>query len=252
MFNLSGKVAIVTGGAGHLGSAISEGLAECGAGVVIASRDIAKCDKLVMRLHRKLELRDNQPVISYSLDVSSPKSMREHLQKVVDIFGNIDILVNNAMDWGYKDFNEGLQAIVGTVYNCCIAVIPYMKKGGSIINIASMYGMVSDHPEIYSSKPTLRSSPAYFAGKGGIITLTKWLATTHAQNLRVNSVSYGAFPHHIVQLDKEFIKKLEEQIPLGRIGQPKEAAGAVVFLASDEASYVTGSNLVVDGGWTAW
>lgn len=249
MFNLSGKVAIVTGGAGYLGSAISEGLAECGAQVVIASRDVQKCAKLAAELSDKYS---GLFTVGDIVDVSSLQSIKQFMNRVYAHFGQIDILVNSARYMDKDDFAKGIEGILVQTYNCCMAAIPYMKQGGSIINIASMYGMVSDHPDIYSSKPTLRSSPAYFAGKGGIITLTKWLATTHAQNLRVNSVSFGAFPNPKVQQDKEFIQKLEEQIPLGRIGQPKEAAGAVVFLASDEASYVTGSNLVVDGGFTAW
>jgi gluconate 5-dehydrogenase len=125
-----------------------------------------------------------------------------------------------------------------------------MKQGGSIINIASIYGMVADHPEIYG-KTGANSPASYFAGKGAVISLSKWIAVNH-KPVRCNSVSFGAFPSPQVQENKDFIKKLEELIPLGRIGQPKEVAGAVVFLASDEASYVTGSNLVVDGGFTAW
>lgn len=249
MFDLKGKVAIVTGGAGHLGSAISEGLAECGADVVIASRDIGKSEELAKKLRDKYQ---NTLTVANMLDVRYELSIKELMVRTINQFDHIDILVNNAVYTDKEDFVKTLEGTVVQTYNCCMAAIPYMKQGGSIINIASMYGMVSDHTSVYPANSSLQSPPAYFCGKSGIITLTKWLATHHAKILRANSISYGAFPNPKVQENKEFIKKLEEQIPLGRIGQPKEAAGAVVFLASDEASYVTGSNLVVDGGFTAW
>lgn len=247
MFNLKGKVAIVTGGAGHLGSAISEGLAECGASVVIASRDVEKCKRLAEKLYLKYRIK----VFVGDLDISSTESIQYLFKSNKEILGKVDILVNNAVYTDKDDFVKTLEGTVVQTYNCCMAAIPYMKQGGSIINIASMYGIVSDHPHIYPNL-SLQSPPAYFCGKSGIITLTKWLATHYASKLRANCISFGAFPNPKVQENKEFIKKLEGQIPLGRIGQPKEAAGAVVFLASDEASYVTGLNLVVDGGWTAW
>lgn len=247
MFNLKGKVAIVTGGAGHLGSAISEGLAECGANVVIASRDGDKCHQLAERL--AIQYKTNNWGIG--VDVSTQWSIRTLIVRTINKFKKIDILVNNAVYTDKEDFVKTLEGTVVQTYNCCMSAIPYMKQGGSIINIASMYGMVSDHPNIYPANLSLQSPPAYFVGKGGIITLTKWLACNFRQ-IRANSLSLGAFPKPSVQENKEFIKKLEELIPLGRIGQPKEVVGAVIFLASDEASYVTGSNLVVDGGFTAW
>jgi len=247
MFNLSGKVAIVTGGAGHLGSAISEGLAKAGASIVIASRDEAKCELLAAKIREKYI---KSFAIGTGMNVTSKESIAACFKRVNKAFSKIDILVNNAMNWGYKDFNKGLQMAVGTVYDCSMTVLPYMKQG-VIINIASMYGMISDHPNIYPKKS--QQSPAYyFAGKGGIITLTKWFAC-HYPDIRTNCISFGAFPKMEEQRkDWHFIQKLEEQIPKGRTGNPSEAAGPVVFLASDEASYITGHNLVVDGGWTAW
>lgn len=248
MFDLTGKVAIITGGAGHLGSAISEGLAECGADVVIASRDEDNCRDLRDRLNWKYSTH----AVSIGVNVSNKGSIRELIVKTVNKFHKIDILVNNAVYTDKEDFVKTLEGTVVQTYNCCMAAIPYMKQGSSIINISSIYGMVSDHPQIYIDKTDLISPVAYLCGKSAIITLTKWLATHYASKLRANSISFGTFPKPSVQENKEFIKKLEELIPLGRIGQPKEVAGAVVFLASDEASYVTGSSLVVDGGWTAW
>lgn len=246
MFDLTGKVAIVTGGAGHLGSAISEGLAKCGANVAIASRNYEACQHLAGVLSYKYPVH----CIGTQLDISDNQTIRACFAEMDSYYGYIDILVNNAVYTDKDDFVKTLEGTIVQTYNCCMAAIPYMKQGGSIINISSMYGMVSDHPKIYG-KTGANSPVAYFCGKGGIISLSKWIAVNHAP-LRCNSVSFGAFPSTKVQENKEFIKKLEEQIPLGRIGQPREAAGVVAFLASDEASYVTGSNIVVDGGWTAW
>jgi NAD(P)-dependent dehydrogenase (short-subunit alcohol dehydrogenase family) len=255
MFNLKGKVAIVTGGAGHLGSAISEGLAECGADVVIASRDVDKCEELAGKIRDKYK---NTLTTADKLDVSSQGSIRELIVRTVNQFDRIDILVNNAVYTDKEDFTKTLGGTVVQTYNCCMAAIPYMKQGGSIINISSIYGLLSDHPQKYSPFSGLRSPSGYGIGKGAIITLTKHLACQFSADkwqkapIRVNSVTFGAFPKPSVQENVTFIKGIEELIPLGRIGQPKEAVGAVVFLASDEASYVTGSNLIVDGGWTIW
>jgi len=246
MFNLSGKVALVTGGAGHLGSAISEGLMQAGTEVIIASRDEDRCEQIAADLRMK---HTKSFAVGTKLDVTSKKSIEDCFKRVYKAYGKIDVLVNNAMNWGYKDFNKSIGMIIGSVFDCSMAALPYMNNG-SIINIASMYGVIADHPKIYAKRGQI-SPPAYFAGKGGIITLTKWLACHFSQN-RANCVSFGAFPSQKVQRDVNFIQRLQEQIPLGRIGQPSEAAGAVVFLASDEASYITGHNLIVDGGWTAW
>ena len=176
-------------------------------------------------------------------------------------FGRIDILVNNAFfcPWilleevSEKQWLEGLDGTINGVFRCTQAVIPYMKKrGGSIINIASMYGIVSPDPRIYGNSGQ-NNPPGYGAGKAAIIQFSKYTACHLAgKNIRVNSISPGAFPNRNIQKNKKFISNLKNKIPLGRIGQPDEIQGAVVFLASDASSYVTGQNVVVDGGWTAW
>jgi gluconate 5-dehydrogenase len=127
------------------------------------------------------------------------------------------------------------------------------KSKGSIVNIASMYGIVSPYPQVYTNHPTFHNPPAYGAAKAGIIQFSRYSACHLAPyGIRVNTISPGAFPNSKVQKDTDFIEELEKRIPLGRIGLSHEIADPVIFLLSDKSSYITGHNLVVDGGWTAW
>jgi gluconate 5-dehydrogenase len=127
------------------------------------------------------------------------------------------------------------------------------NKKGSIVNIASMYGIVSPDFRAYENDADLLNPPNYGAAKAGIIQLTRYYAVYFAKDdIRVNCVSPGAFPSYDIKKRQNFIKKLSDRIPIGRIGNPEELGGAVVFLSSEASSYITGQNLVVDGGWTAW
>jgi gluconate 5-dehydrogenase len=172
--------------------------------------------------------------------------------------------VNNAF-FGYEGKNEknipampeemwamGIEGTANVVFRCIRSAASLMKKGGSIINISSIYGIVSPDPSIYGTSG-FNNPPAYGAGKAAVLQFTRYAACHLAsKGIRVNSISPGAFPNKEVQENKKFISNLKRKIPLGRIGEPEDLAGAVVFLASDASSYVTGSNIVVDGGWTAW
>jgi NAD(P)-dependent dehydrogenase (short-subunit alcohol dehydrogenase family) len=127
------------------------------------------------------------------------------------------------------------------------------QQKGSIVNIASMYGVVAPDPELYQGDVSLNNPANYGAGKAAIIQFTKYTAAYYAKyGIRANSISPGSFPNPKVQQNASFIKRLSAKSMLGRVGQPQELQGVVILLASDASSYITGQNICVDGGWTAW
>ncbi len=260
LFNLKDKVAVVTGGAGHLGTAISEALAEAGANVVIASRNIDNCKALAKKLSQ-----NHTRAIGLKLDVNSEESIFKLVEEVISKFGRLDILFNNAYsakarkeleDMPVDEFESALHNGL-TSYFCMVkACVPHMRKigKGSIVNIASMYGFIAPHFEVYRDKDEYFSPVNYHACKGGVIQMTRYMACYFAKdNIRVNAISPGAFPREkYIQETPLFEKELTHQNPMHRIGKPWEMKGAALFLASDASSYITGHNLVVDGGWTIW
>lgn len=258
IFSLKSKTAIVTGGAGHLGTAFSEALAEAGANVIIASKNENKCMKVAERLRKEYDI----TAIGMELDVSSLESIIKCWEKVHLETGSIDILVNNA-NYGTSgsiemlsedDWIKGIDGTINNVFRCTKAVIPYMKqqKKGVIINISSMYGQVSPDPRIYGDSG-FDNPPNYGAGKSGIVQFTKYCACHLADyGIRVNCISPGPFPSSEVQKEKWFIENLNNKNPLHRIGRPEDLKGVVILLAADASSYITGQNIFVDGGWTIW
>lgn len=258
LFSLKGKVAVITGGAGHLGSAISEGLAGADANIVIASRNESRCQELAERLSKKYNIH----AIGMALDVSSTDIVRDCMKKVNREMGAIDILINNASfgkqgnieTMAERDWLNGVDGTIHSVFRCTQAVVPYMgaRKYGTIINISSMFGIVSPDPRIYRDSG-YDNPPNYGAGKAAILQFTRYAACHLAsKGIRVNAISPGPFPNPEVQKNQWFISNLKNKVPLGRIGQPCDLMGVVVFLASEASSYITGQNIVVDGGWTVW
>ncbi|MCD4782202.1 MAG: SDR family oxidoreductase [Candidatus Eremiobacteraeota bacterium] len=258
LFSLKGKTAIVTGGAGHLGTAFSEALAEAGANVVIASRNEKKCIELAERLRNEYDI----TAVGMELDVSSLDSINKCWENVYLKTGSIDILVNNATygasgsieTLSEDDWAKGIDGTINNVFRCTKAAIPYMKqqKTGVIINISSMYGNVSPDPMIYGDSG-FDSPPNYGAGKSAIMQFTRYCACHLADyGIRVNCISPGPFPNPDVQKEGWFIDNLNNKNPLGRIGQPSDLKGIAILLASDASSYITGQNIFIDGGWTIW
>ncbi|MFT2008783.1 SDR family NAD(P)-dependent oxidoreductase [Pontibacter sp. 13R65] len=256
LFSLKGKTALVTGGYGHLGKSISLGLAEAGATVYVLGRNEEKF-KLVFPDQELLKLKFRY------CDISISESILGAIAGVAEVEGKIDILVNNAFysagqspeNLTDEQWALGIDGNLNSVYRCIREVIPYMKKQGAgrIINVASMYGVVSPDFTIYEESPASLNPPHYGAAKAGVVQLTKYFASYLAPHgITVNVVSPGPFPNELVQQDKGFVKRLSKKNPMGRIGKPEELKGAFVFFASDSSSFVTGQNLLIDGGWTIW
>ncbi len=258
MFDLSQKVALVAGGAGYLGLPVCRGLAEQGAAVMVADVNRAGLDKAAARVRAALP---RARVDACFLDVASEDSCRQAVAQTASGLGGLHILVNlttqsagrRVEDIAEAEFDRALHANVYGALALARAAADAMAPGGSIILFASMYGQVAPRPALY--QPPMNPNPLdYGVGKAGIIQMAKYLAVYWApRGIRVNAVAPGPFPNPAVQAsDPAFIERLAGQVPLGRIGRPEECAGAVAFLASDDASYITGQTLAVNGGWTAW
>ena len=174
------------------------------------------------------------------------------------------MLINNAAQYagiGKKsedltdeDWEKCIDGIAGSTYKCIREVLPYMKEGGSIVNIASMYGIVSPYLAVYEAPCESSLIPVnYCAGKASVIQMTRYFGTYLInRGIRVNSISPGPFPSPKVQENKVFADRLREKNPSHRLGDPDDLRGAVLFLASDASKYVVGQNIQVDGGWTIW
>lgn len=256
LFNLSGRNALITGGTGWLGSALSRSLAEAGASVILTSRDKARAQSAADALPRA----DGARHRGLALDYGDPKSIEQCVAEALEASGRIDILVNNGYERVAGDltnvtpeqFHRQLANATG-----CFLLARHVRDhavtrggGASIIMLGSMYGIVGSYPDAYAG--ICAASPvAYHTLKGGIISMTKHLAVYWARDgVRVNCLTPGPFPADTV--DPRLPERLCTKSPMKRMGRPWELKGAVVYLASDASSYVTGHNLVVDGGWTAW
>lgn len=257
LFNLQGKVAILTGATGWLGSAMSRALAEAGATVVVTSRDEAKVQAFAATL-------PGSGHIGLGFDQGKTATIPAFVQQVLEKTGKIDILVNNAYggtapsidNATAEDFDRAYHTGVTAYFLLARAVADHLRSRGapgSIINISSMYGVVASYPDAYKGLAT-NSPPNYHGLKGGLIQLTRHLAAYWAKdNIRVNCIAPGPFPTDKTQSRlPEFIERLDQKVPMGRMGRPEELKGLVVLLASEAGSYITGQNLLVDGGWTAW
>jgi NAD(P)-dependent dehydrogenase (short-subunit alcohol dehydrogenase family) len=260
MFQLNDKIAIVTGGAGLYGKSISQALAQAGAHVIIASRDKGKCDTYAR------ELQDNKwSAQGMFLDMADEKSIADFASQIIQQHGRIDILVNNAVSReGAKDLAlitkqdleksqvinyTGLMLLTKTVIKIMVD-----QKHGNIINISSIQGAVGPNFGVYGD--TGMSSPVtYTFEKWGMIGFTRWIANYYGKfNIRANAISPGGYGPGIREskLPEEFIENYLRLTPLKRFAEDEDIKGPVVFLASDASAYVTGHNLMVDGGWTSW
>ncbi|HEX7422584.1 MAG TPA: SDR family oxidoreductase [Terriglobales bacterium] len=251
LFDLSGRVAIVTGGSVGLGRQMAEGLAEMGANLVLCARKLERCEQAAEGL-RELGVE----TLALACDVSKPANVEGMVSAALSRFGRIDILINNAgTSWGapveemrLEDWNKVIETNLTGTFLCSQVVgkVMVQQKRGKIINMASVAGLNGASPELQAI--------GYHASKGGVISFTKDLACKWARhNIQVNAIAPGWFPTHmsnwVLEHHKEFFL---ERIPQRRFGDEHDLKGAAVFLASEASAYVTGHVLVVDGGQSAW
>lgn len=262
MFGLGNKVAIVTGGARTLGYNMALSLAQAGADLAITSRDLAHSESAA----EKISLLTGRKVLPIALDVKSEADVEKMVDTVLSEFKHIDILVNNAGNVTSTPQNAPFEVrplelwkdvidvnLTGLFLCSKHVVAKAMKPAGSgcIINLGSVAGITGKDRRVYAGTEIGGSTLDYHAAKGGVINMTRDMAVYLAPyGIRVNCLSPGVFWRN---QDEKFIKAYSEHIPMGRFGlEDKELNGAVVYLASEAASYVTGHNLVVDGGLTVW
>lgn len=268
LFDLTNRVVIVTGGAGFLGREFGRTLAAAGAHVVVADVD-QKAAEAVTRDHSAVS---DAEALAVQTDVTNKESVRAMVGMVTDVFGRVDILVNSAaLDPKFdpkgagkhtQDFEgyplaawqQSLDVDLTGAFLCAQAVAPIMKKQGSgvIVNISSIYGVVGPDQRLYEKDDGSKGTkpPSYSATKAALDGFTRYLAAYFAgTNIRVNTLTLGGvFNNH----DEQFLKRYNVRVPIGRMMKLEEVGGPLLFLVSDASAYMTGANLVVDGGWTAW
>lgn len=275
-FDLSGRVAVVTGGAGLLGAEFCRTLVEAGARVTVADKDGKAAEALAYSLNEMNPKSEDQGEIVRALglptDVTDHDSVRGMVEATLRQFKRLDILVNSAaLDPKFDSENIGkhtntfedlplalwkqaLDVNLTGIFLCCqAAVVPMLEIGqGSIINICSIYGMVGPDQRLYQQDqgPVQYKPIHYSVTKAGVLGLTRYLATYYAgKNIRVNALTPGGiYNNH----PESFVQAFSNRAVLGRMARKDEMNGALLYLASEASSYMTGANLVVDGGWTAW
>ena len=267
-FNIADRVAIVTGGAGLLGRSHALTLASAGAAVVIA--DVRK--QAAQDAADDVRAATGRGCLPLMVDVSDAESVRTMVYLVLERYGRIDILVNNAAldpkfdrehagghstsfeEFSLEAWQQAMDVNVTGMFLCAQAVAPTMVEAGQgvIVNVSSTYGIVGPDQRLYQreGQPLQIKPVTYSVAKAAALGLTRYLATYFAgKGIRVNALTPGGvFADH----DDEFVRRYSAKTVLGRMAEKEEISSALLFLVSDASSYMTGANLVVDGGWTAW
>jgi NAD(P)-dependent dehydrogenase (short-subunit alcohol dehydrogenase family) len=265
LFSLKDKVALVTGALGLIGKHHCYALAEAGASVVVCDLNEIECADFASSL--------SVLSLGISADITNKKSVIKLKEKIIANYGKIDVLVNNAAvndkfedpqtalaesmfeNYPLEMFKKSLDVNVTGMFLCSQVIGNEMAErgSGSIINVASTYGIVAPDQSVYKNEKgeqIFYKSAAYPVTKGAVISFTKFLAAYWGnKGVRVNTLSPGGVKD---KQDEFFIENYSAKTPLGRMADPGDYKGALVFLASDASAYMTGANLIVDGGWTAW
>lgn len=247
MFDMKDKVVLVAGGSGYLGAPVCEAFLAQGAKLIVVDRE---------------EPMGMSKAVFLKADISDESELESLFTTIDQKYRRLDVVINMTFSSSGMTFDEmkmadwerGLRVNVTAAFFLSRVSGNMMKKtgGGSIVHFSSMYGMVSPCPEIYETEEAINPIE-YGVGKAGILQMVRYQAVKWAKDgVRVNAIVPGAFPNKETQKNVSFIEALNKKVPMGRIGKPREIVGAVIFLASDEASYITGQSIVVDGGWTIW
>ena len=248
-FDLSGRVAVVTGGNGGIGLGMARGLAAAGARIVVAGRNVQKSQQAVDRLQQ-----EGAQALALPVNVTDEASVGELFEQCAALCGRIDILVNNAgtnirrppQDCSASDWHTVVDANLTSTFLCSRAAYPHLKRGGGkILNVGSMMSVFG-----------APYAPAYAASKGGVVQLTKSMATAWAaDNIQVNAILPGWIDTELTQAARRQVDGLNERVlartPAGRWGKPDDLAGVAVFLCSAASDFITGATLAVDGGFSA-
>lgn len=265
IFNLKGKVALVTGGVGILGREYCQALAEFGATVILADLDAETCRKTA----EKISADTGAEVEGYAVDLSSEQSLKNFTAKVLKKYQDIDILINNAgaksdnffaplESFPLEDWNQVMNVNVTAMFLMAREIGSKMAERGkgSIINVSSIYGVVAPDQRIYEGSwyeelgGAINTPLIYSASKGAVISMTKYLATYWgAKGVRTNTITPGGVTSG---QNSTFSEKYSARVPMGRMAVKSDMVGAILFLASEASSYVNGQNIIVDGGLTAW
>ena len=260
LFNLKGSTVAITGGAGHLGSTLCETMAEAGSNVIIIDSDKNKTDKLIKNISNKFSgnhLGINVDLSNKNDILSIPTTITNNNFNHIDCLINCASLVGNSNLKGWTDsfdkqnidtwekaMSINLTSVFYLIQKC--EFLLRKSKSPSIINIASIYGFSGQKPSLYEGTNYLTPA-AYASSKGGLIQLTRYLATILSPKIRVNCISPGGIKRN---QNKEFIKRYEKMTPLERMGTEQDFRGITLLLASNLSSYITGQNIIVDGGWS--
>lgn len=258
LFDLAGRVAVVAGGAGYLGNGVCRELRRHGARVVVADLDPDRAQRLAEELHAD---GPGPQCSAIPLDIRQDDSIRQLVDRVEADYRRLDILVNatcapHERPWpglAREEFNRSLDANISGSFLLARQAKCAMRDGGNMVIFSSMYGRVAPDPRVYV-KPMEPNALEYGVSKAGLEQMIRYLAVAWASDrVRINGIALGPFPNPQVQASHpDFVERLAQKVPLGRIGRADEAIGPVLFLVSEAASYVTGQTLAVDGGWTAW
>lgn len=267
-FRIDDRVAIITGGAGLLGASHCRILAEAGGRIVVADIRAEHADHVA----EEVQVATGSQAMVIATDVSDPDSVQAMIDLTLERFGQIDILVNNAAldpkfdqasrsdhnqsfeQFPFSEWRKAVQVNIDGMFLCAQAVSPHMVEQGRgvIVNVASTYGLVGPDQRLYQreGQPTQYKPVTYTVSKAAALGLTRYLATYFAgKNIRVNALTPGGV---LADHDDEFVERYSAKTVLGRMAEREEISSALLFLVSDASSYMTGANLVVDGGWTAW